>query len=511
MKDKNKIYFYIAIFLLLSLFYFNFSTFKEGAASISSGQVRNPQNALAKAVRSLQKAVVPAAAPPAAARGAAPPPAAPPPAAPLPPVPPLINWDPYELNTDYTGNDILGGRLFNSTPTACLTNCDTDPLCKGFVYDSRNNDCWKKSALNLTDKKIGLSGLYAYKKTVSGTGSGTGSGSGSDSSCSALIADTLKYEKESLDAKSQAMAVEEDYIYNQARILSAPSISQLNVGTGIINELTQETDGLKKQITDERDAANNAEILQLRIDASNNDATNATTKAILEQTISELQTSINTNTSQLEQHDRDAKIREAVERTEKDWNAKYTSLNDGINTQISQKIGGYTPQHTLQQTMRDICDNVISSIGDTTKVLTDKMGNFVGPDGLLSKFNGFTNDNTLYSSIDKIDTNVTEQDIILKNILNTLKYYTENKNNVDDSGNVIKPIPYEADSLIHIDTRHYCTSDYDDKLGAPLCCGLTGVLKKEYLGDQCGPYAKYCVQEPRKSHGFCSSNKPTIT
>ena len=499
MKDKNKIYFYIAIFLLSILFYFNFnfSTFKEGFTAaenvaLSSVTVTGQARPLSISANGLQIYI------------------------------PSTAWQTYQnLPSDFVG--LVTTTSINNGPiTFKVSTPGKAYLMRSPGWSSVPLDGWTllnsgpyitaSGTINVYSRQLAVgtytlsdsSAMYMFKPDV-------GSGSGSDSSCSALIADTLKYEKESLDAKSQAMAVEEDYIYNQARILSAPSISQLNVGTGIINELTQETDGLKKQITDERDAANNAEILQLRIDASNNDATNATTKAILEQTISELQTSINTNTSQLEQHDRDAKIREAVERTEKDWNAKYTSLNDGINTQISQKIGGYTPQYTLQQTMRDICDNVISSIGDTTKVLTDKMGNFVGPDGLLSKFNGFTNDNTLYSSIDKIDTNVTEQDIILKNILNTLKYYTENKNNVDDSGNVIKPIPYEADSLIHIDTNHFCFSDYDDKLGAPLCCGQTGVLDDKTLNDQCGPYAKYCVKAKNKMHGFCSSNKPTIT
>jgi hypothetical protein len=31
------------------------------------------------------------------------------------------------------------------------------------------------------------------------------------------------------------------------------------------------------------------------------------------------------------------------------------------------------------------------------------------------------------------------------------------------------------------------------------------------LNDQCGPYAQWCVKAKNKMHGYCSSNKPTIT
>ena len=60
-------------------------------------------------------------------------------------------------------------------------------------------------------------------------------------------------------------------------------------------------------------------------------------------------------------------------------------------------------------------------------------------------------------------------------------------------------------------TNHFCFSDYEDKLGAPLCCGQEGVLDEYNLKDQCGQFAKYCVKVKNKSHGFCSSIKPQLT
>ena len=497
MKDKNKIYFYIAIFLLSILFYFNFSTFKEGFTAaenvaLSSVTVTGQAKSLSISANGLQL------------------------------------YQPSAPWVTYTNlpNELIGLVTTTSVNNGPITFKVSNP---GKAYLLRNPKWWvvpldgwtliqtgpyigNEPGVNVYSRQLAAgtyslfdnSAMYMFKPDP------PAATAGSDSSCSAILSGVLAEEKASRDATNKAMQEEQEYIYNQARILSAPAISQVGVDTGMIKSLKKEYDELLKLMTDEQNAANAARILQLQTDASNNSAASAATAASLKSQISGYELSIETKQNQLNEIQRNLDVQAAVEKQAEEDAAKYELLNDGINKEISQKIGGYTPENTLQKTMRDICDNVISSIGDTTKVLTDNMGNFVGPDGLLSKFNGFTNDNTLYSSIDKIESNVTEQDNILKNILYTLKYYTENKDKVDASGNEIKPTPYEADSLLHVDTNHFCTSDYDDKLGAPLCCGLTGVLKKEYLGDQCGPYAKYCVQEPRKSHGFCSSRKPTI-
>jgi hypothetical protein len=355
------------------------------------------------------------------------------------------------------------------------------------------------------------SGSTGSGSTGSGsTGSGS-TGSGSNPSCSSILNDVLRNEDAARDATAQSIKEDQQYIYDQAKIFAAPAIAQVNVNTKIINELRKQYDDLLQQMTDQQNAATNARIEKLQIDASNNSAAAMATANFLRNQINDYEKSIETTQTELDSIKLQLEIQEAVDRQAKEGDIRYDELNNGINREISNKIGGYTPQNTLQKTMRDICDNVISSIGDTTKVLTDKMGNFVGPDGLLSKFNGFTNDNSLYNSIDKIDSNVLEQDSILKNILYTLKYYSENKNKVDASGNEIKPIPYEENSLLHIDTNHFCFSDYDDKLGAPLCCGQTGVLDESTLNDQCGPYAKYCVKVKNKSHGFCSPIKPQLT
>jgi hypothetical protein len=484
MKDKNKIYFYIALFLLLTLLYFNFNfnfiTFKEGAAFTG----------------------------------------------PAPPAP--TGWT-FQDDKTYAGTTI---STTSTKPSDCLTNCTNNTGCIGIVYDSNNSICNLKSSGTPTTTTT-LSGFFSYFKpssTATGSGSsgsgssgsgstrsgstGSGStGSGSNPSCSSILNDVLQNEKDTRDATAQYIKEEQEYIYDQAKIFSAPAIAQLNVNTGIINSLRKEYDDLFKKMTQEQNEANNARIQQLQLDASKNSYDLLKNTELLKSQINDYEKSIETKQTKLDSIKRQLEIQEAIDNQEKKDDIKYDELHNSINNEITHKIGGYTPQNTLQKTMRDICDNVISSIGDTTKVLTDKMGNFVGPDGLLSKFNGFTNDNSLYNSIDKIDSNVTEQDIILKNILYTLKYYTEIDDKVDTSNNSYnnpdKPIPYQANSLLQIDTNRYCVSDYDAKLGDPLCCGRTGVLSENNKKDKCGPSAKWCVKVENKQHGFCSPNKPT--
>jgi hypothetical protein len=50
----------------------------------------------------------------------------------------------YEENTDYPGNDIT--PVLGLTPTQCINSCPkNDGPCKGVVYDSYNEICYKKS------------------------------------------------------------------------------------------------------------------------------------------------------------------------------------------------------------------------------------------------------------------------------------------------------------------------------------------------------------------------------
>ena len=418
-----------------------------------------------------------------------------------------------ELNTDRNSGDTQYDikSLTYTTPNECVRGCEAEPTCKGFVFDTRSyaNNCILKS--NWDGPGYSKAGLNSYKNIPRTQPPPPPPPPPLPKpSCNDILKEQMQQNKNKQDENDQAIDDEQQYMYDQAKLLSAPSIAQVNVDKGIINELQATYAALFKKKKDDKKAADNAIIFQLQKDADAAAAKSAETVASLASKIPSYKANIEMTQSQLDEIQRKADIQAAVNNKAFAGLEKYNALKkDGMNTQISQKIGEYTPEHTLEQTMRDICDNVISSIGDTTKVLTDNMGNFVGPDGLLSKFNGFTNDNTLYSSIDKIDTHTTEKENMLNKIFYTLTKYNENKNKLDASKNSVKIEPYDADTILNISKHRYCTSNYEDKLGQNLCCGLTGVLSEYNQNDQCGPGAKWCVKAPNKSHGFCSSNKPT--
>jgi hypothetical protein len=420
-----------------------------------------------------------------------------------------------ELNTTRNSGDTQYDMktLTYTTPNDCVRVCESEPSCKGFVFDTRSyaNSCILKS--NWDGAGYAKAGLNSYKNIPRTQPPPPPPPppppSPPEPTCSDILKEQMQENQNKKDANAEDIKNNQRHIYEEAKTISNPYIYQLNEDTRTINGLQVAYDNLFKKKSDDRDAAKKATIIQLKKNAAKKAAETAATESALAARIPNLIETKDTTASQLYDLQRIDYIQEAVDQTEQEWNDKYGLLQNGIGTQISQKIGGYTPQHTLQQTMRDICDNVISSIGDTTKVLTDKMGNFVGPDGLLSKFNGFTNDNTLYSSIDKIDTYVNKKDNIIDEIFYTLTNYNENKNKLDASKNSVKLIPYDADTILNINRKIYCTSNYDDKLGQKLCCGLPGVLSEYNQTDQCGPKAKWCVKAPNKSHGFCSSNKPT--
>jgi hypothetical protein len=325
MKDKNKIYFYIALFLLLTLLYFNFNfnfiTFKEGAAFTG----------------------------------------------PAPPAP--TGWT-FQDDKTYAGTTI---STTSTKPSDCLTNCTNNTGCIGIVYDSNNSICNLKSSGTPTTTTT-LSGFFSYFKpssTATGSGSsgsgssgsgstrsgstGSGStGSGSNPSCSSILNDVLQNEKDTRDATAQYIKEEQEYIYDQAKIFSAPAIAQLNVNTGIINSLRKEYDDLFKKMTQEQNEANNARIQQLQLDASKNSYDLLKNTELLKSQINDYEKSIETKQTKLDSIKRQLEIQEAIDNQEKKDDIKYDELHNSINNEITHKIGGYTPQNTLQKTMRDI-------------------------------------------------------------------------------------------------------------------------------------------------------------
>ena len=414
-----------------------------------------------------------------------------------------------ELNTERNSGDTQYDikTLRYTTPDECVIGCNSEPTCKGFVFDTRNyeNSCILKS--NWDGPGYEKVGLNSYKNVPRTRPPPPPPNEPSPPTCSDILKESMQQELDKRKADGEAFDETQQYIYEQAKILTDPYISQVNSDTGIINKIKADYDALlQKKINDKKQAdADKIFKLQKKIEDAAKEA--AAKSAKLASQIPSYKANKEITQKELEEIQRNAKIQEALDKQVKEYDIKYNSLKNGIGKQISKNIGNYTPQYTLEQTIRDICDNVISNIGNTTKVLTDKMGNFVGPDGLLSKFNGFTNDNSLYNSIDKIDSVVSKKDDMLNEIYYTLTNYNEQKNKLDASNNQVKP--YEDDTILKIPTNRYCVSDYDDKLGDPLCCGRTGVVSEYNERDQCGPTAKWCVKVENKQHGFCSPNKPT--
>jgi hypothetical protein len=355
----------------------------------------------------------------------------------------------------------------------------------------------------------------------------------------------------------------EDETARLARIITDPLQEQINIDEDIINELQIRYDNYVKLIS-----ADEIQKLENELeDMSSNYYTEINrmrdeTATLLEQAKKAL-VEKEAARDALQRSEQEQAIQAAINAQITYDSEKYDSAQNNINSQILQNIGNYTPSNTLYNnvnsiddklgseynesntlynSVNDLSNNVISrldsntgnlntiktnttlltsktndnsgvlnsmnntllSLKDNSSTLTDKMGNFVGPnpENLFSKLGPYTNENTLYKTIDELDTNMKRNDSILQNILYTLSFlkYDSSYSPVDTIIDTSYDLSINDDDIDDL----YCTSSYGDKDGVPLCCGRTGVVNGENnLYDQCTSVRPYCKQVGTTQHGIC--------
>lgn len=51
-----------------------------------------------------------------------------------------------EPDTNYSSGDVPNGNFPNSTVDQCTEKCNSDPTCKGYVFNTNDNKCWLKAS-----------------------------------------------------------------------------------------------------------------------------------------------------------------------------------------------------------------------------------------------------------------------------------------------------------------------------------------------------------------------------
>jgi hypothetical protein len=473
---------------------------------------------------------------------------------PLPPAPIPLGWT-LEEHTDFSGNN-LGTAVPNSTPQLCVDSCLNNFSCDGIIFDTYNNSCQKKSYMDVFAKTTGKNGdpqyyKYAYKKCSPEELTKAVDDWGN------AINEYYQAIQDGVDADKVYQTSLNDEIKRQVDIVTDPFNKQIKIDNNIIDELNtlkNEYDEYMNntRITNLRTVLNNnkstfetsrnkeiddqAQAEQDIIDANkytsnyNESVRNSITQQKIEQARGD-QMKLNNDNHMSKKNNIDNQLLENI--------GEYTysnTLYSDINN-INNKLGSqYNDQYTIYNSMNDLSNNFISridnnigdlnninmnaellntktnddygiinnmnstllSLKDNTSTLTDKMGNFIGPNptNVFSTLGPYTNDDTIYKSIDNLKTNMSNKDTMIKKILNKLNFL-----NYDSYSPIKAPqnVPINDEDIDDL----YCTSNYGQKKGVQLCCGQTDVINEENILDQCTKTRPYCRRIDKHSYGIC--------
>ena len=476
---------------------------------------------------------------------------------PLPPAPNPLGWT-YDKHTDYSGNN-MGTAVPNSTPQLCIDSCINNFSCDGIIFDTYNNSCQKKSYMDVFAKKTGILGSqeyykYAYKRCSQEQleESIVNWGNSLDGYDQAI--------QDGVDADRRYKQARDDEVQRQVDIIKAPFNQQINIDNNIIDELKTIKNEYEDYMNNTRITNLQTYLNKRKSNQERDINTQIADQLQAEQDIRDA----NEDTSNYNESVRNSIQQQKTEQARGDQmktnNDNYLSRKNNIDNQLLENIGDYTysntlysdmnninnklgsqynDQYTLYNSMNNLSNNFISridnnighlnninmnaellntktnddygiinnmnstllSLKDNTSTLTDKMGNFIGPNptNLFSTLGPYTNDNTIYKSIDNLNINMSNKDTMIKKIINKLKFL-----NYDSYSPIKAPqnVPINDEDIDDL----YCTSNYGQKKGVQLCCGQTDVIDEENILDQCTKTRPYCRRVDKHSYGICQVN-----